>query len=59
MSAEKINSLTQKAQIDADLLDAQAIVREYDEKFLPLDKACELLESALEGLTQSPSSFIH
>lgn len=59
MPADDKSSLVNKGQIDSDLLDAQAIVKEFDRAFTPLDRACDMLESSLESLTQSPSSLVH
>lgn len=57
-SEEKLNP-AQKHQVNDDLLDAQEMVREFDPAFTSLDRACDILEKSLEGLTQSPSSLVH
>jgi len=58
MPFERLNPAEQNQVVD-DLLDAQAMVREFDPAFTSLDRACDILEKSLEGLTQSPSSLVH
>lgn len=58
MPSERLNP-AEKNQVVDDLLDAQAMVREFDPAFTSLDRACDILEKSLEGLTQSPSSLVH
>lgn len=58
MPSERLNP-AEKNQVVDDLLDAQAMAREFDPAFTSLDRACDILEKSLEGLTQSPSSLVH
>ncbi|MBD8089393.1 hypothetical protein IFT48_05300 [Pseudomonas fluorescens] len=59
MSANDVKTASLTEQTHEDLVDGQAIVREYDPVFKALDRACDMLEKSLDSLTQSPSPLVH